>query len=369
MASFLYRILKSGEKEIANITQLGKNLEQFGKELGLPEIPSNYIVRRGTSIFYGKHNSLDVLHELKQGNFKSAVKMLYPSVNIVPHPIIQMLEKQMKNLPEFHIGKFERSSDVLKSKLLESMHQSDIDLITKDPNFVMNEAFLKRNPRMKTALDYIGKTFKSMKSFTGTVVVFGGIVTYEAINAHQKKMAGCYRFVVDEFDGTVKACRIAACSCFNGNINDSNAHNMCTHDTESEIPKAMKNLKNCTENPQQGFYCIECPPTKPGDPNNSSANSDKITYKCMCTSWIEAFSDVVNNARENVTTAVETVAKETFSLLKLTISIVKIIIVSFMVVCIGLMFSYLYKYVKKDEMLHGSLSGDQSMLLSTKTSQ
>lgn len=225
----------------------------------------------------------DISKTLKVGNLTDYAKLVY-NVDYVSPQMAQVLTKQVQNLPEFKMAKFDAKKDVLVKKL------GDV------PKTKLDVADLDSFPKLNTVLKYM--TGKRFLTLTGGVIILGTSATYliSEINKHRERMAGCYMYTVE--GGKLKSCKIPQWSCKNGQpITESNAP-ICTYPTTS--------TKTCAE--VSGFGCINCPPPDfQGDAdidNESSLDTltekDSTLFKCIDPSISDAIADIINDKIDDV---------------------------------------------------------------------
>lgn len=333
----LWRGFRAAEKTASDLSVVSKGLHELAPELNLPKIPRELIHfdQEIKMITYNGMSTMEVVKNLKYGEFEMTMSKVYRDIGHVSEPVLLRLKQDVKDVPDFHIGNFDRASESLKKIVTKDMSEIDKEILTNPKRAEeVNKSFLERNPRLQKAVEFLnGKKFKT---FTGVVVTVIGI---NAITQHQKRMAGCYRFSMDSVSGKLVVCRVASCSCENGSINsETNGAVMCD---PSRLPEKMKDLNNCKNNSKSGLHCAECPPadhaTEKGtkDPGNLSdpdslsdlPEKDKVTYECKTPSWYDAFADITNNVMGDVEHVVGNVANELGSFFSLFMRVMKYLLI------------------------------------------
>lgn len=355
MAPRFYRGFRAAGHFGDDVSSVAKHLNFISKDFKLPSIPVahvNFDHALGM-LKYGELDTYNLVKHLKRGNFDFSLKQVYPGLDNISEPLALKLKNDIRDLPDYHLGNYERGSTTFKNAVLRDMPGADVAKLS-DPKFTdgVTEAMVERNPRLKRVLAYMaGKKFVT---FTGVAVVVGLYAAYEAVNQHQRRMAGCYRYAVDKHTGKLDVCKVATCSCEDGKMNAVSGATMC--DSNHPIEEIMKNIKNCQENAQSGLYCTHCPVPSDDkkketedsgsltDPDSLSGASehDRVTYQCMLPSWSDALADIVNSVRETATDAAEEAVKEVGSLLSLIIQISKYIAIV-VAVCVaigGILYTY-----------------------------
>lgn len=296
------RILDRAKFEVPHnthihLTEFGKGIDYNGKALQPREIK-----QFNNKTLINGHEVHNVSLELKKGYLHN-LENVY-NVKSVPKPLELRTLSDIENLPSYHYGQNERFTNNLSDSIKEKSPKGSLDHLGKDSDITMKD--LEKSPALKNTCEFLQG--RSVRTFSGILLTFGGLASVLLIlNEHRKELHACLAYTYDK--GAVQVCKIATCTCINGEINTfDNKYKLCSPNFMDLLPDDMKNPKNCDGN--KGLNCKNCPSQTFRDKYGSDAINkddlneysqlDKVYIECRSPSIWDALGDITHGVSEAV---------------------------------------------------------------------
>lgn len=331
----LFKVLKAASRE-ASVLKIDSTLSKYSKALDTSLIARN-AKKIGTLTKIGDEAAIDLSKMLKFGDVDRAATKLF-EVKSVPKILSNKLTSEVSDLPAFHMGNVDRSTEKLTNFIKSDMTPSNAAKLA-DPNFKGDVAeIVESSPKLKASLNSLNG--KKLASFMLLGAAVGGGIAYtiEVVQKHRDKMSGCFRYSM--VNGKIAVCKVAECSCLDGNMLVSDQSNFCGVDVD--IPPEMRRIGNCKEQTTSGYGCVKCPIPDSGkitenlDDESSLTDlskEDTVEYRCVYASFFNALGDLVHESVDStIDAANQNLVKPVSDLIKTLFTVFKYLVVVFGVI-------------------------------------
>lgn len=360
----MIRFMRKTARSAQNVDEISLAMERFARaSLKLNDFKLAKISREaGGTLKIGEKTFNEAITLMKYGKFDHIVPHIF-GIKELSKPLLLKLEREVKHLPQFQLGK--QQTKVMRLKKLARMEKT---LAKFDEPVKITVADVEANTKMSKLVNYMRGTVYKTLTFGTVIAAVTTPLLIQQINEHRENMTGCIRY--EMIDGILRSCKISSRTCKDGKSIIIPSKIECSH---SIISSLQPTLPGFSCNNKQNGQCHNCEQLNPNgtdttdgslisknkdnnhgddDVNDDDATlaqelSDRVYYKCEQPTFLDAIGDITHKATGEVVDFLSDKGRKLNSIFDILLAFAKYSAIVIGTLFIAFIIFYVYSKVKK----------------------